>query len=854
MELAGQPIQNISQQLNDAINKLNQINVNETRGFPSSGFNETILVPGTDARVDIRASRSGLPNASFDPNETTIYGNPEQIALIADKNKGDVFSLAWSVDGSYDNGSPRNESAAERSRRVKIARAADRGFDKAIKDLPEGSLVENSPVGAAAGDFGRADIYMQKGFGPLQNDGLQYGLVENGRIRPVSPFVVNEMHAQHLAERAKNGGNTQLSSAISKELERRKSLDLENNYVGKQPEYDDDYGYDGYDDGPPPPVRRREFENRLESGLDIPYDYSGDIDEQYPDGIDVRRRAEGVFREVDEYGRQDDLDDAIIAEGVRRVRERQLEDIGDGRNREAGANMDLLQRLNPRQLPQPISATDLDRMRNAPDDYSSLRTELPANTPRGERRDAFVNAVRNRMEAHPTGADSAPAEIRNSAKRNLIDIYEETPGGRVIAQELFNPGDVENLRQWQVNQAINWPLPAYTQRPAPPILDTQGRAMGPAQYNAHPDAPSLGQSNSFGRSTSTNAQRREFENRERNPYSGTPLATGTREVQWRANQPAENYANIDSLQGVELTPSHMRVNVVMANDRIGAMVQNGTLPVNTPRNPQQMQEFYGLQPNFDNLPQDLMRIRAFNGRNTAPSDFFDRDSAQALINLNAAQNESGNILLDSVNAMSNQSQFNIGESARIRRIQSTQPFNPNFTNPIADERQNREGRRRANRRNDRWGPPIDVRPDPFTASVRRQMEERAMQQADNLSPDPGWSLGTIRRVDPNSTRQDLDGISFAELGIDAQRRTQQRSQSPVPSGLSLDEFLDYTADSTPGNTVARAQPRESTRSGSTSAALARPENRIVRRRRQAESSADRWNTAPLVPEYDDIPF
>jgi hypothetical protein len=500
-------------------------------------------------------------------------------------------------------------------------------------------------------------------------------------------------------------------------------------------------------------------------------------------------------------------------------------------------------------------------MRNGSADYSSLRTDLPPNTPRGARRDAFVDAVRNRMEQYPSGGDSAPAAIRNSAKRNLIDIYEETPGGRVIAQELFNPGDVENLRQWQVNQALNWPLPSYTQRPAPPILDTQGRAMGPAQYNTHPDAPVLGRDDSFGRRTTSNAQSREFENRENNPYFGTPLESGTREVQWRANQPAENYANVDALRGVELTPSHMRVNVSMARDRIGAMVQNGTLPADTPRNVTQMQERYGLQPNFDNLPQDLMRIRAFNGRNVAPSDFFDRDSAQALVNLNYAQNEPGNILLDSVNAMNNQTQFNIGEPARIRRIQSTQPFDPSYTNPIADEVESRSGRRRARRRSDRWD---DGRPDPFASSapvqqdnfadaVRRQMEERAMQQADNLSPDPGWSLGTIRRVDPNSTRQDLDGISFAELGINAQRRTQQRSQAPIPSGLSLDEFLDYTADTTTGNTVARAQPRETTRSGSTSAALARPENRIVRRRRQTAPSND-WNTAPLVPDYDDIPF
>lgn len=847
MKLAGQPVQNISQQLNDAVAKLNQVNVNETRGFPTQGFNESISVPGTDARVEIRASRTGLPNVSFDPSETTIIGNPDQIRLIAEKNKGDVFSLAWSVDGSYNGESPRNESPDERIKRVRIARAADRGFDKAIKGLPEGSLVENSPVGAGQGDFSRADIYMQKGFGPLQNDGLQYGLVENGKIRPVSPFVVNEEHAQHLAARAEKGGNPQLSAAIQGEIKRRKDLKIDDVYSDKRPDYDDDYGYDDYDEGPPPPITRAQFEEDLSRALPVPRTANGHrSDDQFPAGIGVRERARHQFQNAASWGRADDLTDEVISEGIRRVRERQIQDVEAGLNPAAGANMDLLQQLSPRSLPQPIDTADLEQMRNDGNRWSGSSVGVPRNTPVGERREAFINSIRERMQQYPVGWESDAGAVRQAAKRDLIDIYEETPGGRVVAQELFEPSDVEALRQWQANQHANWPIQSFGRDPAPPILDTQGRAMGPAQFNQHPDAPA--DPDAF-RSGETNAQRRAQRASQINPL----MADG-REVQWRAAQPAGNYADVAAMRDVELTPSHMRVNVVMANDRLSAMIQNGTLPADTPRTVQAMQQAYGLEPNFNNLPQDLLRIRAFNGRGTEPSSFFDRDSAQALVNLNAAQYQGPNLLPDAVAAMGNQQQFNIGTAAPIRRSETVQPFNADYVNPIAAERDSRRARRRSPMQwEDVGSAPALTRPDAFTSSVRRQMEERAMQQADNIAPDPGWSLGTIRRVDPNSTRQDLDGISFAELGIDAQRRTQQRSQSPVPSGLSLDEFLDYTADTTAGNTVARAQPRETTRSGSISAALARPENRIVRRRRQTQAAND-WSTAPLVPAFEDIQF
>ena len=326
------------------------------------------------------------------------------------------------------------------------------------------------------------------------------------------------------------------------------------------------------------------------------------------------------------------------------------------------------------------------------------------------------------------------------------------------------------------------------------------------------------------------------------------------------------------MQGVELTPSHMRVNVVMANDRIGAMVQNGTLPANTPRNPDQMREFYGLQPNYDSLPQDLMRIRAFNGRNVAPSDFFDRDSAQALVNLNSAQLEPGNILLDSVNAMNNQSQFDIGESARIRRIQSTQPFNPEFSNPIEAERDSRNNRR-ARRRNQHWE---NTAPDPTPSlsSIQQASSGFDLARDRQVLADGGYLGGdTSRNAEfaAEDAGQDYEAALMQQRARRADREaaraqrleaegpwTPESGRVPefndAPTGMSLDEFLEYRESFARGNTVAGAQPSNPTPTGSLEAATARPENRIRRRRRSADNSASRWNTAPLVPEIGDIPF
>ena len=51
-------------------------------------------------------------------------------------------------------------------------------------------------------DYERADLYSRFGFGPLQDDGAQFGVVRGGRIQPLSPFIPLDDHASHLARRA----------------------------------------------------------------------------------------------------------------------------------------------------------------------------------------------------------------------------------------------------------------------------------------------------------------------------------------------------------------------------------------------------------------------------------------------------------------------------------------------------------------------------------------------------------------------------------------------------------------------------------------------------------------------------
>jgi len=145
-------------------------------------------------------------------------GSQSTMALLREADPKLQYDLSFTVDGSFygDTASPMSRSEA-----ISLAREVDRRFDKMIPQLQENSVVYNSPVGAMEGDYERADLYMRKGFGPVQVDGGQYGIVRNGRIEPLSPLKPLEGYALHRAERSYRGGDPELGQQMLEGVVRR---------------------------------------------------------------------------------------------------------------------------------------------------------------------------------------------------------------------------------------------------------------------------------------------------------------------------------------------------------------------------------------------------------------------------------------------------------------------------------------------------------------------------------------------------------------------------------------------------------------------------------------------------------
>ena len=208
--LAGQPLEDVGVQLAEAQGRLSKIRQDQSEQ----------RIPSVDKKLSVSGFYQSDPVQG--PMEKPQLGNRETFQMLADNPPPAEYTLTWDVDGSYDGGS--NLKPGDR---IKIGRAVQKEWNNVIKELPEGSLVTNSPVGASSGDFSRADAYMSSGFGPVQNDGTQYGLVRGGQIVPISPFMPSAEHAIHLARKARMGGQVDVSDAVLSALKdpRRKQLE-----------------------------------------------------------------------------------------------------------------------------------------------------------------------------------------------------------------------------------------------------------------------------------------------------------------------------------------------------------------------------------------------------------------------------------------------------------------------------------------------------------------------------------------------------------------------------------------------------------------------------------------------------
>ena len=211
-KLAGLPLENVNAKVIEAVDVLK---ANRT---PMPLYQEELPIPGYDASVSMSAAGSGSSTleSARNTNYGNVLGNSAELQKIINAKPPGVFTLGWGVN---------NKRELDDKGRFLAARTAQKEFKKIFADMPNGTIVKNAPVGGTRGDYTRADAYMTQGMGPLQEDGVQYAVMNNGQMEPISPFVPMTDHARHLADRAERGGQQEIADYIRLELNRRYKQD-----------------------------------------------------------------------------------------------------------------------------------------------------------------------------------------------------------------------------------------------------------------------------------------------------------------------------------------------------------------------------------------------------------------------------------------------------------------------------------------------------------------------------------------------------------------------------------------------------------------------------------------------------
>ena len=222
-KLAGLPLENITRKVKEAAAVLQE------NATPLPKYTEIRTIPGTASKVYMEA----VPASGYLNTDSVIEGNPNEIQKIINAKPPGVLTLAWDVEG---------DGNLSDKQRFAAARIAQKEFKTIFNDVPNGTIVQNSPIGGLEGDYTRADAYMTQGMGPLQRDGQQYAIINNGVMEPVSPFTPLQEHAEHLAKRSKTGGQLDISNAIEEELAYRRDTETKLDYEEEPQDYNDDPG------------------------------------------------------------------------------------------------------------------------------------------------------------------------------------------------------------------------------------------------------------------------------------------------------------------------------------------------------------------------------------------------------------------------------------------------------------------------------------------------------------------------------------------------------------------------------------------------------------------------------------
>ncbi len=905
-ELAAHELTDVGQQLNEARGALRRAMVTANpeimgtgvipydRNFEAPSFNENIEVNGHRIGLNARPGRVNL-NAidEMGPMERPLMGDKTTYDLLAANPPTVEYNLVFDVDGRTGDGQMSGRDA------LAVGRATTKKWNEIIAKMPENALVTNSPVGAGGGDFKRADAYMANGFGPVQIDGSQYGIVKGGKIIPLSPLAAQEDHARHLAGRARKAGEIKLGDDVLAALsDPARAKLIEYNPSGPQlagnksgfydSRYDD---YDGYDEDFIPPVTPQELrENAIRFKQDVrERSEYGRAGRGIPE-IGIREDASGEinYRELDTHANGE-----ISAQDIADMRSAQiamLSQPGEGRQL-----MDQINEVFPRPLPQRITTDDINTnrgWRGRDRGFGGFGGGLDS-MPALERRRRAQEQVRDDLDSLALngrqGRNLDGEGVRDDIKDSSLQIDRGLPSGTAFAQEIYGPEDVETLREIQRVLAQNGMkadelsyrrrTPAArrsTYRDNPNLV----RPNEPVNFLQRANPQQEADMELANDLNNRHAREREvlglvderfapdlLDGRPRhfhNVYGATTVD------ELLANNPVsprmEQLTNGEALrivaQSVEqpgLTDSQefadaLRVVQGFANDVGGGEQMYNRVFNELLREPagQRVDSNFGTispvdmrNPDYQETVLDRPRRRASrNPHASRPADPWNEQmSMEELMSDGRTPNR-----------------YEGPGTVRPQPIDSPIVNNPAFQDLVDSEWEGRTRRRRSGATNSQAVqrgsqiPPIPrQRPDNHRREEARQQRRmravEARRQPSSLVT-PALDLGRTR--DYTTEGELLPALRQQEAMVQQARAGQSPAQEPrvinfsdAPAGMGLDEFLEWRSAQGGVSSVyadgGLATPQPS------------PDTMAAQRRRRTPAPSS-WDRAPLVPDTDDIPF
>ena len=324
---------------------------------------------------------------------------------------------------------------------------------------------------------------MRGGFGPLQEDGAQYGFIKGGQINPLSPGVVLPEHAAHLGKRAAAAGDKTLAKEIESEASRRITNDVPENS-----KYDPNEDYDDYD---PEWERMQEAIQALKDDPDelIAYQLYGTTPEEGRDLQDYRWDA--AQRNMG-YGWYDHMHPnrpnyEVMARGRRPISDRRRRRGSRGRQPQSWSNLDDMTwgatAPTPRTLEELVNSVPSTPTRtpamereytfernenNSQANLQEIESWMNASGPRGQiYRDMYgsnLSELTSGLQLNSEMSPSAAADILRSA------VYQPGRYDREqVGRALLRLQDLGMVRRPDTAQQLTLPLQSEAWN-APPLF------------------------------------------------------------------------------------------------------------------------------------------------------------------------------------------------------------------------------------------------------------------------------------------------------------------------------------------------------------------------------------------------